>query len=223
MVDYELILSYLDETCTILASWLEKKLPKLSSKWWNDNVIEKLTITQKNYVISKGIKTLSTLDFFALFRVFEQNWYELCKVDKKIYKDKKYIKEMSSVQNRWIHKPVDGYDQDVIYNDLDTIQRFLSLMNEEHVLVKKIKEKKESVFSNITTKPNIHLDKSIISSNFNYEDINFKNNKILIRYLDKKIIYRAIIEYRVQDTFKNIKPGFKKQVQRKSGKVLSLS
>jgi ATP-dependent exoDNAse (exonuclease V) alpha subunit len=146
MSDYEQITSYLDKTSQILTSWLEENLPELSQDWWEDNVIAKLSYTQGNRVRSKGISTLSGLDLAALLRVFDQNWNELSQKYLFSYEDRHFLKEMPDIRNRWAHKPSDGYKLDDIYRDLDTIQRFVSLIGLDEPLISQIQETKIGIF-----------------------------------------------------------------------------
>ena len=75
--EHEQITLFLDKTSQILATWLGKAFSELSPNWWEDLVVEKLSIAQGNRVRSKGITTLSGLDLAALLRVFDQNWDDL--------------------------------------------------------------------------------------------------------------------------------------------------
>lgn len=147
MVVYEQLASYLDKTSQILASWLEKVLPELSQDRWENNVAAKISYTQGNRVMNEGISSLSGLDLAALLRVFDQNWNELNHKNQLFYEDRHFLKEMLDIRNRWAHKPTNGYEQDDIYRDLDTIQRFVLLIGADEVLIAQIKETKTSIFA----------------------------------------------------------------------------
>ena len=142
MSEYEQITSYLDKTSQILVAWFEKILPELSKNWWNDKVFAKLSYNQQERVRYKKISSLSGLDLAALLRVFDQNWDELSLKNQLLYEDRHFLKEMQKNRNRWAHKPIDGYEQDYVFRDLDTIQRFVSLIAADDVLITQIKEAK---------------------------------------------------------------------------------
>jgi ATP-dependent exoDNAse (exonuclease V) alpha subunit len=146
MAEYEQIASYLDKTSQILVSWLEKALSELSPNWWKDNVVAKLSFTQANRVRDKGISSLSELDLAALLRVFDHNWSELSPKYKLYYEDNHLLKEMYKIRNRWAHKPMKGYKQEDIYRDLDTIQRFIALIDADNILINQINETKINIF-----------------------------------------------------------------------------
>jgi len=161
MTEYEQIPFYLDNTTQILASWLIKVLPEMSQNWWQNNVVEKLSYIQGDRVKNKGIRSLAELDLAALLRVFDQNWIELSQNHKLLYEDRTYLKEMFNIRNRWAHKPVDGYEIDDIYRDLDTIQRFLPLIKSDDNLIIQIKESKKEIF--VLKENNIKAIKTNIS------------------------------------------------------------
>jgi ATP-dependent exoDNAse (exonuclease V) alpha subunit len=164
MTDYEQIASYLDQTSQILTVWLGKTLPELSQNWWKGNVLEKLNFTQKNRVQDKGITSLSGLDLAALLRVFDQNWYELSQKYKFSYEDRNFLKEMPNIRNRWAHKPTDGYNQEDIYRDLDTIQRFISLIGADEPLIAQIREIKIGIYTQKETESSKPLEGNVVTS-----------------------------------------------------------
>jgi hypothetical protein len=137
---YEQITSYLYRTSKILASWLKKALPELSQNWWENNVVAKLNNAERNRVRNKNITSLSGLDLAAFLRVFDHNWYELSQEYKLNYEDNHLLKEMKKIRNNWAHETPEGYKQNDIYRDLDTIQRFIALIDENEILINEIKK-----------------------------------------------------------------------------------
>jgi len=166
MAEYEQITSYLDKVSQILVSWLEKALTELSPDWWKDNVVAKLSYVQGNRVRDKGISSLSGLDLAALLRIFDQNWSELNPKYKLYYEDNHLLKEMYKIRNRWAHRPMNGYKQDDIYRDLDTIQRFIKLIDADNILINQINEAKINIFmpSKKNTQEVINVPLTSISS-----------------------------------------------------------
>jgi hypothetical protein len=119
MTEHEQIFSYLDKTRSILVSWLETALSKL----------------------------LSSLDISALLRVFDHNWDELRDNNQLSYEDKRFLKEMFEVCNRWVHKPTQRYEPDDTFRDLDTIQRFVSLIGANRDFITQIKKAKTDILA----------------------------------------------------------------------------
>ena len=135
----DLIITYLNQTVIgLLVRFLEVALPKISDAWWEKNVIDKLTYTQTDRVKKSNISNLKNLDLAALLRIFDQNWYEISQQCNFKYEDRHFVKEMSSVRNRWAHISNLKYNADDTYRDLDTIQRFLKLINAEEYLIEEL-------------------------------------------------------------------------------------
>ena len=60
-----------------IARLLSAKLPELSPDWWQKLVLDRLSFHQQRTARERGFKTLQQLDFAALLRVLDQNWYDL--------------------------------------------------------------------------------------------------------------------------------------------------
>ena len=56
---------------------LKNTLPRISTTWWKSLVIEKLTFQQQSFARQYTLDSLEQLDFATLFRVANQNGYEL--------------------------------------------------------------------------------------------------------------------------------------------------
>ena len=60
-----------------LTRFLTAELPALSDEWWKKHVENRLSFQQQRMVQERGLSTLDQLDFAALLRLLDQNWYEL--------------------------------------------------------------------------------------------------------------------------------------------------
>ena len=60
-----------------LARFLQEKLPALSEDWWEKRVVDRLSFQQQRVIGEKNISSLRELDFAALLRILDQNWYDL--------------------------------------------------------------------------------------------------------------------------------------------------
>ena len=92
----------------VISRWLEEKLPLLGSKWWVDNVVNRLTFQQQRLLEEKRVKSLHGLDIAAVLRILDQNWSELAAVEPLPRDARNWVKELQSVRNRWAHAPVEG-------------------------------------------------------------------------------------------------------------------
>jgi ATP-dependent helicase HepA len=66
------------------------------------------------------------LDLAALLRVLDQNWNDLSRLTDFSRETRSWLKEAQSIRNRWAHAPAVGLPNDLIYRDLDTIERLCS-------------------------------------------------------------------------------------------------
>ncbi len=126
-----------------IARWLEARLPALSSKWWIDNVVNRLTFQQQRLVEEKRIQSLSGLDLAAVLRVLDQNWSELSGVESLPREARNWIKELQSVRNRWAHAPAGGFSAADSYRDADTLERFLYVINAGGALLNRVDDFKK--------------------------------------------------------------------------------
>jgi ATP-dependent helicase HepA len=136
---------FLEQSAGVLCKALNDMLPPLSAEWWGECVKGKLSFQQRQQVDRRGITRLDQLDLAALLRIFDQNWFELANVYKWPYDVRNYVKEMQTVRNRWAHAQVATPAADDIYRDLDTLQRFLTLLNCQDSLLQAVLNAKRTI------------------------------------------------------------------------------
>jgi hypothetical protein len=130
-----------------LCSFLEKILPQISSTWWSDCVLNILSISQQRAVAQKKISTLTGLDLAALLRVLDQNWYAISDLKNFSTEARHFVKEMATIRNRWAHVSVKEFSQDDNYRDLDTLQRFASVIEADISFIEKVRVAKSKLIS----------------------------------------------------------------------------
>jgi ATP-dependent helicase HepA len=111
-----------------LARFLGANLPALSEAWWQQHVVDRLSFQQQRMVQERGVTTLAQLDFAALLRVLDQNWYELSGKLALPNEGRNWVKELQTVRNKWAHLPVATMPPSEIYRDADTLGRLLRLI-----------------------------------------------------------------------------------------------
>ncbi|MBE0448762.1 MAG: DEAD/DEAH box helicase family protein, partial [Actinobacteria bacterium] len=121
-----------------LNQFLSDKLPALSEDWWNKHVEERLSFQQQRMVEERGFKSLQQLDFAALLRVLDQNWYELSNTLGMPREGRSWIKEMQTVRNKWAHLSAEAMPASEIYRDADTLGRLLSMLGAEQASIEAI-------------------------------------------------------------------------------------
>lgn len=142
---------FIPETIEVIARYLEQVLPEIYEDWWEEGVIESLSLYQKKMIQTYGKSSLRDLDLAALLRVFDENWYQIKNKENFPYEYRHYLKEMKSIRNKWAHRSGNESDED-IYRDLDTMCRFLEVISSDRVLIDKINEEKRNIVNSIAGK-----------------------------------------------------------------------
>jgi SNF2 family N-terminal domain. len=153
--------SLLQKATISLAAYLDKVLPFLFNDWWNEAVINTLSFQQRRQVKERGINSLNSLDLAALLRVLDQNWYQISTKLDLMSETRHFIKEMQTVRNRWAHAGSEGFPVDDVYRDLDTLQRFATVIEAEETFIQEIRTTKTSLLERrVTSIPKAPASKS---------------------------------------------------------------
>jgi len=139
------------ETTKYLSSYLEGFLPSLFDDWWNEAVVKNLSFQQRRRVKECGIDSLCSLDLAALIRILDQNWYQFSMKMSLSPEARHFVKEMQTVRNRWAHASTEGFPLEDVYRDLDTLQRFATLIEAEESFIQEIHTIKTSLLERSMT------------------------------------------------------------------------
>ena len=131
----------------VLSDWLLDKLSTQREDWWDQLVLNNLSHQQRIRVENDRVTRLHNLDLAALLRLLDKNWFLISQKLQFTATDRNITKEMQTVRNRWAHIEAEGIPQDDVYRDVDTLQRFLGILNADQELVGKAKELKASIIS----------------------------------------------------------------------------
>lgn len=113
---------------TELEQFLSANLPKLTGDWWQKHVIDRLSFQQQRHAQERGYKALHDLDFAALLRVLDQNWFELSSALSLPKEARNWVKELQTVRNKWAHQSAQDAPPSEIYRDADTLGRVLAIL-----------------------------------------------------------------------------------------------
>ncbi|MDA1055942.1 MAG: Swt1 family HEPN domain-containing protein [Planctomycetota bacterium] len=111
-----------------LERFLSTSLPKLSTEWWQKRVIDRLSFQQQRLVQERRYAGLEDLDFAALLRVLDQNWFELSDALSLPREARNWVKELQTVRNKWAHISSRDVPSSEIYRDADTLGRVLEMI-----------------------------------------------------------------------------------------------
>lgn len=127
-----------------VARFLSKKLPSVSPDWWQKHVVERLSFQQQRMVLERGHKDLTQLDFAALLRVFDQNWYELSNAFGLPREGRTWLKELQTVRNKWAHLSAEAMPYSEVYRDADTLGRLLLLIDASQTSLEAVEARKSA-------------------------------------------------------------------------------
>jgi superfamily II DNA or RNA helicase len=140
----------LSEVPRYLALFLEKVLPSLFEDWWKQAVLNSLSIQQQRRLEQRNIGSLAALDFAALLRVLDQNWYQVSSRLDLTSEARHFVKEMQTIRNRWAHATTEGFPVEDVYRDLDTLQRFSAVIEADDILLQEVRAAKTALLARET-------------------------------------------------------------------------
>jgi ATP-dependent helicase HepA len=130
-----------------LAFFLEGLLPTLFDNWWNQAVISNLSFQQRRRMEQRNIGSLATLDLAALLRVLDKNWYQISSKLNLTSEARHFVKEMQTIRNRWAHAGTEGFPIEDVYRDLDTLQRFSTVIGADDILLQEVRATKTALLA----------------------------------------------------------------------------
>lgn len=141
----------LDEAAKATCLFLGSKLPSLTAEdWWDRRVIQFLSPAQRDAVERHSITHLSQLDLAALLNTLDNNWRSLDEDCQFPPGSLNFVREMRTVRNRWSHRSAaPEYVADDIYRDLDTLERFLSIISADSGVLTIVREERLAAASEV--------------------------------------------------------------------------
>ena len=111
-----------------LERFLSESLPALADDWWKKHVVDRLSFQQQRLAQERNFTALRDLDFAALLRVLDQNWFELSSSRSLPKEGRNWVKELQTVRNKWAHLSSQGIPNSEVYRDADTLGRLLAMI-----------------------------------------------------------------------------------------------
>ncbi len=133
-----------------LAAFLATHLSTLGEGWWKTYVANRLSFQQQRTVEERGLTKLEQLDFAALLRILDQNWYELSQVLNLPREGRTLVRELQAVRNQWAHLSVSPVRAEDLYRDVDTLARVLDMLGATPASVATVEAFKRDALSDMT-------------------------------------------------------------------------
>ena len=134
---HELLSQITIEAC----SYLNRVLPAIKPNWREELVQP----SQRQQYQHGSAADLEHLDLPSLLRVMSDNWRLVNASGRPNYEGLNYIKEMTTVRNRWAHYASVPPDPDLAYRDVDTMLRFSELIGAAPGLLAKLKQTRQGL------------------------------------------------------------------------------
>lgn len=137
-------------TATVeLAAFLATHLPALDEAWWETHVVDRLSFQQQRTVKERGFAELEQLDFAALLRILDQNWYELAQALALPREGRTWVRELQTVRNRWAHLSAASVAAEDLYRDADALARVLDMLGAAPASVAAVESVKRDALSDL--------------------------------------------------------------------------
>lgn len=112
---------YMFQLSKQMGTWLEKELPRITNNWWNELVINNLSIMQREQVEAKHIHEIKELDLASLLRVFDRNWFVITSKFFINSRERDNVRKMQEIRNTWAHIAPNNINKARIIADVETI------------------------------------------------------------------------------------------------------
>jgi len=130
-----------------ISRYLSDQLPLLADDWWEKCVVSRLSFQQQRMVEERKFNSLKQLDFAALLRIMDQNWFDLSNSLNLPREGRNWLKELQSVRNKWAHLSAEAMPANEIYRDADTLERLLGMLEVEQPVIEAIEATKAKAVS----------------------------------------------------------------------------
>ncbi len=181
-----------------LCLFLTNLLPKIGGEnWWSRNVIDQLSFKQQQNVEQRQIKELNGLDLAALLRVLDKNWYEIGSQKTLPPDARHFVKEMLYVRNRWAHESVQKYPVDDVYRDLDTLLRFLSVIDASENLQDEVRKERQNLIQQ-EQEPGVETNRKVADSKNEVSGSAFQPTQ-LVRLKSNPLEVGPVVDVQVMD------------------------
>ncbi len=146
---------------TELAVFLATYLPTLGEGCWKTHVVDRLSFQQQRTVEEREITRLEQMDFAALLRIFDQNWYELSQALSLPREGRTWVRELQSVRNRWAHLSASPVPAEDLYRDADTLARVLGMLGAAPDSVAAVEAVRRDAFSDMAATSDTPLNSTL--------------------------------------------------------------
>lgn len=131
---------YMFQLSERMGAWLSNTLPRITNNWWDDLVMNHLSVLQRETVIANNIHDIKGLDLAAILRIFDRNWFVITGYIFINNRERRYIRKMQEVRNSWAHITPNDITKQKVKDDVNVIIELLGAFGAKYNETRKLDE-----------------------------------------------------------------------------------
>lgn len=131
---------YMFQLSEKMGDWLSNTLPRITNNWWDDLVMNHLSVLQRETVIANNINDIKGLDLAAILRILDRNWFVITGYIFINNRERRYIRKMQEVRNSWAHITPNDITKQKVKDDVNVIIELLGAFGAKYDETRKLDE-----------------------------------------------------------------------------------
>lgn len=165
---------YMFQLSEKMGDWLSNTLPRITNNWWDDLVLNHLSVLQRETVIANNIHDIKGLDLAAILRIFDRNWFVITGYIFINNRERRYIRKMQEVRNSWAHITPNDITKQKVKDDVNVIIELLGAFGAKYDETRKLDE----FIYDVEDEKDIQQEKLDTPSSSKVKDVNTVNTEI---------------------------------------------
>ena len=167
---------YMFQLSEKMGDWLSNTLPRITNNWWDDLVMNHLSVLQRETVIANNIHDIKGLDLAAILRIFDRNWFVITGYIFINNRERRYIRKMQEVRNSWAHITPNDITKQKVKDDVNVIIELLGAFGAKYDETRKLDE----FIYDVEDEKDIQQEKPETPSASKVKDVNTVNTEIVV-------------------------------------------
>ena len=165
---------YMFQLSEKMGDWLSNTLPRITNNWWDDLVMNHLSVLQRETVIANNIHDIKGLDLAAILRILDRNWFVITGYIFINNRERRYIRKMQEVRNSWAHITPNDITKQKVKDDVNVIIELLGAFGAKYDETRKLDE----FIYDVEDEKDIQQEKLETPSASKVKDVNTVNTEI---------------------------------------------
>ncbi len=165
---------YMFQLSEKMGDWLSNTLPRITNNWWDDLVMNHLSVLQRETVIANNIHDIKGLDLAAILRILDRNWFVITGYIFINNRERRYIRKMQEVRNSWAHITPNDITKQKVKDDVNVIIELLGAFGAKYDETRKLDE----FIYDVEDEKDIQQERPEIPSASKIKEVNIVNTEI---------------------------------------------